>query len=249
MGAVSTRPTAIETLQSFKQLQSAVTNYDDKDSKAADRLSKALKAFTLDQAAPAADKARTLRAFIGNPISLPATLRDDLRRTVVTMSGAVAFQIADSRLRTLSSLRTEVLDMTDQWDRRIDTLRDSVRGLARAYEQSNALGKASDTAQRAVQSAASHVVRELKLFRGLLADIDTKIADVGVAVKAVLAPLGNIKTPELNQVQSGHEQVKAAGEILGKIEQTPLRIGNADDALAVALTDARRAVRVALELI
>jgi hypothetical protein len=246
--AISVRPTAIETLPSFKQLQNAVTNFDSKDSKAADRLSKAIKAFALDAAAPPADKARTLRAFIGNPISLPPSLRDELRRTVVSMSGT-SFQIAEARLRAVSALRGEVLEMTDQWNSRIDSLRDSVRGLARAHEQSQLLGAASDTAKRTLSAAASGVMRELRLFRGLLGDIDGKLKDLGAAVKTVLSPLGNIKTPELSQVASGHEQVQSAVDILGKIEQTPLRIGNADDALAVALTDSRRAVRTALELI
>src|SRR5690349_16104022 len=101
--AISVRPTAIETLPSFKQLQNAVTNFDDKDAKAKEKLSKALKAFTLDQTAPPADKARTMRAFLGNPVSLPQDLRSELRRTALSMSGT-SFQIADALERKVAGL-------------------------------------------------------------------------------------------------------------------------------------------------
>ena len=246
--AITLKPTVIETLPTFKQLQNAVTNYDAKDARAAEKLSKALKAFTLDQAAPSADKARTLRSFIGNPISIPPSFRDELRRTVVAMNGT-SFQIAESRLRTVITLRKEVIDMTETWNGRIDSLRQCLRDLTRADDQGRLLGRASEVAKRAIGSAASATMREVRLFKGLLADIDTKLVELGSAVKTVLAPIGSIKMPEMSHVEDAQKQVQSATTMLLKIEAAPLSFGDADDALAVTLTDSRRLVRSSLEMI
>ena len=251
----------VEARPSFKALQNAVTNFDPKqEARSTDELKKAMRGFQLEDA-PGIDKARKMREFMGNTISLPKKLRDEVLLSALAMSG-VDMRAGITRLNTMSTLRNEVLDMSDQWDTRIGSSNDALRKLMQAYAQSPQGGAngqspqggangqsphrgANDNKDRSLKAAASITISELSAMKRLLGLMTIKLDSLNEAVTAVLKPIGTIRMPEMAQVQNAQGQVKDASALLSTVEG--LQVSKIPSDLATKLTDFRRQVRFALE--
>jgi hypothetical protein len=234
----------VEARPSFKALQNAVTNFDPKqEARSTEELKKAMRGFQLEDA-PGVDKARKMREFMGNTLSLPKKLREEVLLSALAMSG-VDMRVGITRLSTLSALKTEVLDLSDQWDSRIGTTNDALRQLMQAYAQSATLGGVNDNKERTLKGAASITISELSAMKRLLALMNIKLGALHEAVSVALKPIGAMRMPEMAQVTNAQTQVTQALALLSTVEG--LQLSKIPSDLATKLTDFRREVRFALE--